>query len=168
MYNSYNNKLYRHVEGVEENALSLTSALDWYERWKSRPGRFTPRKSAPVLIAEKSWSLIECAHKISNPRTFEPKTFQPVASLITEWAISVLVTPSSLVNMRWCLQGSLFNIIHLSWRLSRQVRLIVSKYLQCYTASLRKTQRSGHHGAFHEITFSPLKNIDSFQCICFL
>jgi len=68
-------------------------------------------KKAPYFSLHRrvtrSCSLTGCAQKISNPRTFEPQTFQPVERRITEWAISALVTPCSLVSMRRCLQRNI-------------------------------------------------------------
>jgi hypothetical protein len=78
---------------------SSTSALDRGEWSASRPGRFTPRESAPGAHWIGGWvgpravldavvkRKIPSLRQVSNPRT---PIVQPVAQRYTDWAITAL------------------------------------------------------------------------------
>jgi hypothetical protein len=72
------------------STLSLTSALNVSGWLTPRPGRFTPREKDPVPIYRRLGRLQDQSgrvRKISPPPGFNPRTFQPVASRYTDWAI---------------------------------------------------------------------------------
>jgi hypothetical protein len=66
-----------------------TSALE-AGRWStSHPGRFTPGEDAVPIVQETGWCSepISTARRISPTPGFNPRTFQPVASRYTFYAI---------------------------------------------------------------------------------
>ena len=78
------------------STLSLVSGLDGGEWSVPRPGRFSPWKETRYPLY---WRLdgrqgrSGRVRKISPPPSFDPRTFQPVASRYTGWAITVHFLP---------------------------------------------------------------------------
>ena len=70
-------------------SLSLTSAVDGGGWSTSRPGRFTPGKGPLPMVQEAGWAPGPIWTGAENfaPPGFDPRTFQPVASCYTDYAI---------------------------------------------------------------------------------
>jgi hypothetical protein len=91
------------------STLSLTSALDGVGWSALRPGRFTPGKETRYPLYRRlggPQGRSGQVRKISPPPGFDPRTFQPVDSRYTDWAIPVHLILEGTVFLAPALFGS--------------------------------------------------------------
>ena len=75
------------------STLPSTSALDGVGWSTPRPGRFTPGKDPVPIVQEAGWAsgpVWRGAENLASPPGFDPRTVQPVASLLDTTEKSVV------------------------------------------------------------------------------